>query len=215
MAEPASPCVLRASDEAFHGAGVRWPAAHGAAPGCRTADDTRVLVVQHAARSATARSVFGQLGLPWPQEAGELHRGPGATPSWVWRRHPGELLFVGSDDAVAEALLARLPAAAEALPDDEAAVAFDLSHGMRVLVLEGQGLDAWLARMVDAASIPRQPGQGAGVRLVDVAAVLLRLEPLCVWLVADRALTPYLAEWLCFTHAATLGDERARQAAEG
>ena len=36
----------------------------------------------------------------------------------------------------------------------------------------------------------------------DVAVVLMRLDPETVWLVADRSLAPYLADWLSFTHEA-------------
>jgi heterotetrameric sarcosine oxidase gamma subunit len=111
------------------------------------------------------------------------------------RRHPEELLVVGPGSTAIDGLLAQL---APGQASD--AVALDLSHGMTVIAFEGPQLELWLSHLVDASAVPRRAGLATRTRLVDVAVVLIRLADETVWLVADRALSPYLANWLAFTH---------------
>ena len=85
------------------------------------------------------------------------------------------------------------------------ALAFGLTHGLGVVQLHGPRLDDWLAHVVDASAIPA-PGGASRCRLVDIAVVLLRPAADSVRVIADRALFPYLADWLAFSHEGAFED---------
>jgi len=191
--------ALRLGDRAFAQDVHPWVARSASAPGCRRLAESRVVLLRHRGAAPAARQAVEALHLRWPATTGELHRdgdGDGES-TLVVRRNPEELLLLSEEPAAAAALLAALPPGRHG-----DAVAIELSHGTLVLALEGPRLDLWLSHLVDAAAIPRQRGSAARTRLVDVPVLLLHLEEDEMLLLADRALAPYLADWLAFTHEA-------------
>lgn len=108
----------------------------------------------------------------------------------VWR-NPTEWLLVTPEAEVAQAVLRALAPAQGAL-----ACAIDQSDGLVTLELRGAPLDAVLHRLLDAAAVPHEPGQGTRARMADIAVVVLRLDPERAWLIADRANDRYLAHWV-------------------
>jgi heterotetrameric sarcosine oxidase gamma subunit len=172
-----------------------WVPRRGSCPGCRRLAGVRIVTVRHAPLSGAARAALERRGLPWPELTGELRLVGGPPPALLTRRQPEEVIVVDPSSSIADALLASFSPGQS--PD---AAALDLSHGMTVVALEGPGLDSWLSHLVDASAVPRRVGTATRTRLIDVAVVLLRLADDTVWLVADRALSPYLAKWLAFTH---------------
>lgn len=179
-----------------------WPVRSCTWPGCRPLQDIGVITLRHATDSAAARQAIASQGWAWPEATGEMQGDLGLWPAakggpLLLRRNTGEVLIFGADASAQHQLLAALrPGAAS----DAAAI--DLSHGMTVIALEGPRLDEWLARLVDAAAVPREAGRACRTRLVDVAVWLLRLAPDLVWLAADRAVSSYIANWLAFSHEA-------------
>jgi heterotetrameric sarcosine oxidase gamma subunit len=115
----------------------------------------------------------------------------------IARLQPEEAVVIGPPGAIIDALLAALAPG----PASEA-IAIDLTHGALVIALEGPRLDEWLAHLVDAAALPRAAGRCCRCRFVDVPALLVRLAAERLWLVVDRALAPYVTDWLSFTHDA-------------
>ena len=193
---------LQASERAFQQDLHPWVARTASAPGCRRLNGVHVVTLRHAASSPLAREAMQRLNLPWPAATGELEVTAGTCGTVVVRRQPEELLLVGPASGQAEAPLAPLLAAlAPGQASDSVAV--DLTHGMLVLALEGPQLEPWLSHLVDARAIPCRNGSATRTRLVDVAVLLMRLDTETVWLVVDRTLAPYLANWLAFTHEAT------------
>lgn len=77
---------------------------------------------------------------------------------------------------------------------------------MLALDLVGPQLDAWLARLVDASAIPA-PGRASRCRLIDVPVLMWRIDAAHVRLQADRALSPYLAQWLTHAHEGAFGSD--------
>jgi hypothetical protein len=104
----------------------------------------------------------------------------------------GEVTVVAEDDAA----LDRLCAGSDS-NGSECVFEVDRSAGYTVFELVGD-IDAWLARLGDAAAIPRSTGHGARFRIADVAAAVVRRAPDRAWLVVDRSLDHYMARWLAF-----------------
>ena len=198
MANDLQRFALQPSERAFQQDLHPWVVRTASAPGCRRLKDVRVITLRHAASSTVAHDAMRRLNLPWPAATGELEVTDATCSTVVVRRQPEELLLVGPASGQADALLAVL---APGQASDS--VAIDLSHGMLVLALEGPRLEQWLSHLVDARAIPHQIRSATRTRLVDVAVLLMRLDTETVWLIADRALAPYLANWLAFTHEAT------------
>jgi heterotetrameric sarcosine oxidase gamma subunit len=187
--------TLQASERAFLQDLHPWVARSATVPGCRRLAGARVVCIRHVPASSASRQALQRCALPWPDATGEICLVGDSHVSAIARRQPEELLLVEPEAAQADALLAALePSQASD------AVAIDLSHGMLVLALEGPQLDLWLSHFVDASAIPRRSGSAKRTRLVDIAVLLMRLDAETVWLVADRALAPYLSNWLTFTH---------------
>ena len=178
-----------------------WAAPSCVRPGCRPLQGISVITLRHAPDSGTARQAIASRGWAWPEATGDLHDelGPwtAAKGPLLVRRHSGEVLIFGAEASAQQQLLATLR---PGMTSDAAAI--DLSHGMTVIALEGPQLDEWLARLVDAAAVPRVAGRACRTRLADLAVWLLRLAPDLVWLAANRAVLSYLANWLAYSHNA-------------
>ena len=108
----------------------------------------------------------------------------------VWSR-PTECLALTQDKTTAVALLDSLRPGAWAL-----GYAADRSTGMIAVELGGAGIDGLLKRLVDAGSIPMDPGRATRSRMIDVGVYLMRLEDQKLWLLVDRAHADYLSAWL-------------------
>jgi sarcosine oxidase gamma subunit len=174
-----------------------WVRVGDRTPGARRLEPMRVVLVRHLRDSEGARSAFVEAGLPWPDATRELLM---VGSLLIARRQPEEVIVTGDDDASIARLLSAL------VPGRFAdAMALDLTHGMGVIEMHGPRLDEWIARLVDTSAIP-EPGRASRCRLVDIAAVLLRLAPDCVRVIADRSLFPYLSDWLAFSHEGTFED---------
>jgi heterotetrameric sarcosine oxidase gamma subunit len=112
----------------------------------------------------------------------------GEGPWAVWRS-PSEVVLLATERAAADAALAALEPAA-------LACAVDLSDGMLALELQGPRVDELLRRLIDSRCLPGPPGHAVRARLIDVAVMLFRPRPDCVWLLAERSHGHYLASWL-------------------
>lgn len=198
------PFLLQVSERAFLQDLHPWVVRSATLPGCRRRAELRVVSLRHGHASQPARLAVEGLQLRWPEATGELHRDSDAGSTLVVRRDPEELLLLSDESAATDALLQALPPGRHS-----DAVAIDLSHSALVLALEGPHLDVWLSHLVDASAIPRQRGSASRTRLVDVPVMLLHLEEDEILLVADRALAPYLANWLAFTHEGAFGKSMA------
>jgi sarcosine oxidase gamma subunit len=159
-----------------------------AALSVRVVEGVRMLVLRHAAggHAALEAALAGQGLSPLPQP-GTFH---GSDPWLLWAG-PAECLLFTSHAETADGVLQALAPGQEAL-----ACAVDATHGCLVLELQGPGVGAWLARLVDASALPQGPGQGGRVRWMDIRAVLMRLAPDRVWLTVDRPQGLYAARWL-------------------
>jgi hypothetical protein len=192
MVEALSPCGSSYGQDR-----IKWPAATGDAPGARPLSAVGVMAVRHFGDVPHAQEEFQQAGLTWPARTLDMHVANG---NLVARRHPTEVIVMGNDLAVIQQVLEAL--APGRVPE---AMAIDLSHALGVVQLHGPRLDAWLARIIDVSAIPAQ-GCASRCRLVDVPVLLLRTATECIHLLADRALFPYLADWLAFSHAGAFRD---------
>ena len=158
----------------------------------RLVEPLRVLSLRHHNALHTIEAASRDAGLPPLPGAGHFS---GDDPLLLWR-HPRELIFIGSADAAAgqaDALLESLAPGQDAL-----VCAVDQSAGTVAMALQGPKLDALLSRLMDAGAIPRTSGEGTRARLADIAVLVLRREPQCVWLLADSAHDHYLADWLAY-----------------
>ena len=173
-----------------------WPLARAGRPGCRRVDGLGLITLRHRIGSQAARDAVAAQGLAWPEQTGALAGDLSSDGVLLVRCQPEQLIAVAP---MAHPALAGLSAALAAGRSSDA-VAIDLSHGMTVVALEGPALDDWLAHLIDAAAIPMTAGRASRARLIDIAVLLLRLAPDRVWLVADRAVSPDLANWLTFSH---------------
>lgn len=161
-------------------------------PGCRQLSGFTAVTIRYFADDRSASEAVQAQGLIWPSVPGELS---GHDPWLAWRS-PQETLALGFQSAALPALLHAL-----APGRSETALAVDVSQALAVFELHGPLLDAWLAHLVDAAAIPRQPGRVCRCRLADVAVLLLRLDSKRVYLVTDRPIAPYLGNWLAYSHS--------------
>jgi heterotetrameric sarcosine oxidase gamma subunit len=167
-----------------------WPAP-SAALTVRAVNDMRVLALRHlpggAAAIEVAVAAHGLAPLPKP---GACH---GGDPWLVWTG-PTEFLLLTSNNVIADGTLRALATGREAL-----ACVLDQSEGCLVIELLGHGVDDVLTGLFDASAVPEQVGQGNRARLVDISAVLMRLEPDRAWIALDRMHAVYAAKWI--THA--------------
>lgn len=120
----------------------------------------------------------------------------GSDPMVVWR-NPGELLFICTSASAANTVLRTLPAASHAL-----AYSIDRSAGTITFSVQGPAVDDVLHRLMDASAVPHSVGQGTRTRMADIAVIVMRIAPDCVWLIADRTNDHYLAHWIAYTAAA-------------
>lgn len=160
-------------------------------PRLRRLDALHVLALRHlpAGGAEAVRAALQRAGLPEPPLPGAL---AGSDPFIAWCS-PSEWRLVASERA-------RFDAVAEALKSgaDAAACAVDLSAGVLGLELTGSGIDDLMSRLMDPTSIAG-PGGATRGRLVDASVLQLRPAPGRLWLLADRALEGWLAQW--FDHA--------------
>lgn len=105
---------------------------------------------------------------------------------WVWRS-PTEYWAVTAHAAHRQALLLALGPGSR--PD---ACAVDHSAGTLGFALEGHRLDDVLARLMDAAAIPAEPGRAVRARCVDLAVVMLRIDSRQAWLLVERPVAAHL-----------------------
>lgn len=168
-------------------------------PGCRQLTGVTAVTVRHFTGDASAREAVQAQAMNWSDVPGTL---TGQDPYLAWRS-PRESLALGFQSAPLLALLDALKPGRS-----DSAVAVDLSESLALFELHGPRLDAWLSHLVDAMAIPRQAGRVCRCRLADVPVLLLRLDPERVWLVADRPITPYLGNWLSYSHQGAFDAER-------
>jgi sarcosine oxidase gamma subunit len=157
--------------------------------------------IRHLPGDLSAASALQDLGWKMPTAARRLTRqildAPGAREVLLVWRNPQEVLALCAHDGAGnpfEALLDSLAAGRS-----PTAIAADSSHGLVVLALDGPGLEDWLARLVDAASIP-PAGSASGARLGDLPVLLVRPQASKVWLVAERPGLAYINDWLTYAH---------------
>jgi len=160
-----------------------WP------DGVRRVPDRQLLCVRHRADSVAAPSAFQRLGLPWPERVNDLC----AQGSLIAARHRPEEVLLSAPTA------APLQALARALDEAGDAFAVDLSDGTAALELDGRWMGEGLSHLVDPSALPG-PGRASRCRFIDVPVLLWRVDEKRLWLLADRSLSPYLAQWL--SHAA-------------
>jgi hypothetical protein len=168
-------------------------------PGCRQLTGLTAVTIRHFAGDSSAREAVQAQGMSWSGLPGTLS---GKDPYLAWRG-PQETLALGSHSAPLYAMLDAL-----APGRSDSAVAIDLSESLAVFELHGALLDDWLSHLVDAMAIPHQTGRVSRCRLADIPVLLLRLDPERVWLVADRPVTPYLSNWLSYSHQGAFGTGR-------
>lgn len=160
-----------------------WP------DGVRRVPDRQLLCVRHRADSVAAPSAFRRLGLPWPERVNDLCVQGGLVAA---RRQPEEVLLSAPTAEPLQAL-------ARALDEAGDAFAVELSDGTATLELDGRWIGEGLSHLVDPSALPGL-GRASRCRFIDVPVLLWRVDEKRLWLLADRALSPYLAQW--FSHAA-------------
>lgn len=160
-------------------------------PGCRRVRGLTALTIRHFAGDTQAADAVRAQGLAWSNVPGDV---TGNDPWLAWRG-PQETMALGSSEKQLDAIRDAL-----APGKCESAMAADLSDALAVFELHGPRLDDWLAHLVDATAIPREPGRCSRARLADAAVLLLRLEPKRLLLVVDRPIHGYLENWLAFSH---------------
>jgi len=155
----------------------------------------RVLSIRHFAGDSAAKDCTAAVGLQWPTQTGRFQEPVQEHGAWLVWRSPQEVLAFARDQKRLHTLQSAL------LPGRfETAAAWDLSEGMAVFELQSVMLDEWLARLVDAWSIPTRAGQSSRCRLADVPVLLMRMDKERVWLAADKPIAPYVSNWLAYTH---------------
>jgi hypothetical protein len=76
------------------------------------------------------------------------------------------------------------------------ACALDQSAGCLVFELLGTGVADVLSSLLDASAVPRQSGRVTRARLMDIAALVMRRDVDCVWLLVDRGHGHYTSQWI-------------------
>lgn len=171
-------------------------------PGAREITDLQVCTVRYLPGDGTARKAVAALGIAWPEVPGELV-GRGTFLAW---RSPRESIFLSSSrEPIAKMLEALAPG------QSATAIAIDMSEAFAVFELHGPQIDLWLCHLVDAMSVPREAGRSSRARLADVAVFLLRIESDRLWMLADRTISPYISNWLAFSHEGAFCDAAASQ----
>jgi hypothetical protein len=171
-------------------------AARQNAPGCRRVHGLTAITIRHLAGDNQAAEAVDAAGLAWSDVPGEL---TGNNPWLVWRS-PQEKIALGFEAEQLNALRAALSPG-----QCDLAMAADVSDALAVFELHGPRLDEWLAHLVDAAAIPREPARCSRCRLADVPVLLLRLEPKRLWMVVDHTVRGYVENWLAFSHDGAFG----------
>jgi len=160
-------------------------------PGYRQQAGIYAATLRHFPTDTSAAAAVTALGLAWPVAAGSF---VGNDPWLAWRA-PRESLLLSHQRAAIDMLLQSL-----APGRSETAMAAELSDGLMTWELHGPLLDEWLVHLVDASALPRQAGRASRARMADVAVFMLRLEADRLWLIADRSMSAYVANWLAFSH---------------
>ncbi|MFN0183427.1 MAG: hypothetical protein ACKVQR_06360 [Aquabacterium sp.] len=154
----------------------------------RVVPGLRILSLRHLPGGAAAlNAAVAAHGLTPLPEPGTFR---GADPWLLWVA-PAELLLLTTSSAVADGVLQALTPGREAL-----ACVLDQSAGCLVIELKGDAVADVLLHLLDVSAVPQQPGRGTRTRLMDVGAVVLRLETDRVFLVMDRAHGVYVAQWI-------------------
>ncbi len=117
----------------------------------------------------------------------------GTDPWLVWAG-PTEFLLLTTSRAAADGVQQALAPGREALT-----CVLDQSAGCLVLELKGHRVAAVLPHLLDANAVPKRVGEGTRTRLMDVAALVVRMDTDRVWLVVDRVHGVYAMQWI--THA--------------
>lgn len=157
--------------------------------GWRVVSEFAAVAIRHFPGDTSASDAVRQIGLAWSDAPGELI----GTDPWLAWRSPQETIAIGLERGQLRSLMERL-----APGRSDSAVAMDLSDALGVLELHGSRLDEWLARLVDAMSVPRNPGRCARARMADAAVLLLRLSEDRLWMVLDRPIRAYAENWLAY-----------------
>jgi sarcosine oxidase gamma subunit len=159
-----------------------------------------LLSIRHLPDDQGIRETVAALGLDWPAQPGHFSGHPDAAEgrdvTLVWRS-PQELLALSRHGPALQPLRDALAPGRMAT-----AAAWNLSQGMMLFELQSPDLDAWLARLVDAAAIPQTNGHSSRCRLADVAVLLLRLDKERAWLLVDKPIAAYVSNWLNYAHDA-------------
>lgn len=159
-----------------------------ATAGCSLLAGAGVAVIHQIGGGNQAADTVRELGMPWPAGPLELVGDDRCRLAW---RSPTETVVIARDPASLRPLLTVLEPGRDGL-----AFALEVSEAMAVVELTGVRLDEWLARLVDASAIPRDPGSASPARFADVSVHLLRLGADRAWLLAERPLLPYVQDWL-------------------
>ena len=171
------------------------PALHGVS--ARALDTINVLALRHLPGGQNALLVAVQsVGFDVLPPPGHFI----GTDPWLMWRSATEYVLITTRAEPSQRVHAALAPGMNGL-----ACTIEQSAGIWPLEFTGAGIDALFARLADAQSMPRHPGQGRSLRLVDIAVVMLRLAPERLLLLADRAHGPYLVHWL--EHLARAGVE--------
>jgi len=145
----------------------------------------------HIVESARVLSIR-PLATPAPDDDGPLAARDADGGAVVIALRGREVAVVAEDDAALDRFRAL-----NASTGSEGVFEVDRSAGHTVFELAGD-IDSWLARLCDAAAIPRATGHGARLRVADVGALVVRCAPDRAWVVVDRSLDHYMARWLAF-----------------
>ncbi len=150
----------------------------------------RVVALRHIGVGHEAiASALAAHGLPPLPNAGRF---AGNDPFVLWR-NPGESLLISLSSDVADLMLRELaPGRASS------ACAIDLSDGIVCLELRGSALHDLLSRLIDASAIPQRTGDGTQARLGEIAVSIIRRADDCAWLLADRSVAHYVADWVAY-----------------
>lgn len=176
--------------------------AKGDHPGAREITGLQVCSVRYLPGDSTASKAVAALGMAWSEVPGKL---VGNDPFLAWRSPRESLLLSSSREPISQMLQALAPG------QSASAIAIDMSEAFAVFELHGPQIDVWLSHLVDAMSVPREAGQSSRARLADVAVFLLRMASDRLWMLADRSISPYIGNWLAFSHEGAFCDAAPSQ----